>query len=291
MPITKTINTLINDIHALLEGKTIGDTEILGKFGPGLGEILLQKLKAKSEERKPTLRMSNIGRPLRQLWYELNNYKGESLSGQTHLKFLYGDLTESLILVLAEAAGHTVGRLQEQIEVNGILGHIDGTIDGVLVDIKSCSAYGFRKFQDSSLLEPGNDPFGYVAQLSGYAHALNLPAAWIAFDKQSGEICVLELPKEKIEAYDVRGRIELVRTACGNQVPPERCYSDEADGKSGNRKLAVGCSYCAHKFECWKDSNNGEGLKEYIYSTGPRYLTNVSREPQVFSNKKENKSS
>lgn len=281
------LDTLVQDVYSLLESRSLSDAGLVDRYSHTVGEVLGSRFK--EDTRTPTLRMSNIGRPLRQLWYELNGNKGEEIRGQTLLKFAYGDATESLLVFLAEAAGHVISDLQEEIEVDGIKGHIDCVIDGVLIDIKSCSAYSFQKFKSGALLTEGNDPFGYVGQLAGYASAKGLPAAWIAFDKQSGEICVLKLPQEKIDEYDVRSRISLVRSACSSEKPPERCYSDEADGKSGNRKLGVGCSYCAHKFECWKDSNNGEGIKTYIYSTGPRYLTNVIREPNVFStNKKDN---
>ncbi len=228
--------------------------------------------------------MSNLGKPLRQLWYELNGYEGEELSGSTLLKFTYGDLTEALIICLAEAAGHTVERLQEEIEVDGIKGHIDCVIDGVLFDVKSCSSYSFRKFEEGSLLEPGNDAFGYVAQLSGYRQVINLPAAWLAFDKVSGEICILRLPDDE---YDVSGRIATVRAAVAGSAPPERCYEDEPDGKSGNRRLSVSCSYCAYKHTCWSDANGGRGLQTYLYSTGPRFLTVVAKEPKVFQYKEE----
>lgn len=233
--------------------------------------------------------MSNIGKPcIRQLWYELNGHEGEKLSGQTKMKFAYGHLLEALILILAEASGHTVERLQERIEVDGIVGHIDCVLDGVLVDVKSASPYGFNKFKDGSLLEEGEDTFGYRHQLCGYAHALGLPAAWVAINKVSGEICVLHLPKEKIDEYDIQSRIDTVRKAISSSDVPDRCYEDEPDGKSGNRKLAVGCSYCSFKQECWRDSNDGGGLKTYIYSTGPRYLTTVKREPNVFQSKESN---
>ena len=275
------LSTLVSDIYALLEGKLIGDKQVLEKFGTELGKVFSGRFTTR-EDRVPSLRMSNIGRPLRQLWYELNGYKGEELSGKTLLKFSYGDLTESLILVLAEAAGHTVESFQEEIGVDGIKGHIDAVVDGVLIDVKSCSAYSFQKFKTGSLLEEGQDVFGYQAQLCGYAHAKNLPAAWIAFDKQSGEICILELPRSKIDEYDVRRRITEVRSGVSQETPPDRCYEDEPDGKSGNRKLSVGCSYCGFKSECWKDSNEGAGLKVYAYSTGPRFLTTVAREPKTF---------
>lgn len=279
------IDTLVPDIFELLQGKRISDPAVLEKFGPEIGKVLTSRLLSKSEERVPTLRMSNIGRPLRQLWYELNNYRPEEIDGKTHFKFLYGDIIESLVIVLAEAAGHKVERLQEEIEVDGIKGHIDGVIDGVLVDVKSASPFGYKKFEDGSLFS--NDPFGYTGQISGYAHALKLEARFIAVNKVLGDVCTLRVPQELVDGYDVRRRISEVRDGIRSPSPPEKCYEDEPDGKSGNRKLSVGCSYCGYKQECWKDANQGRGLQTYLYSTGPRYLTEVKREPKVFSIKEE----
>ena len=62
---------------------------------------------------------------------------------------------------------------------------------------------------------------------------------------------------------------------------PPRCYEDVEDGSSGNRKLCVECSYCAFKVDCWQDVNNGSGLRKFIYSSGPRWLTVVKKEPNV----------
>lgn len=255
------------------------------KFGGQIGEVLTKRLSGKDTRDHTILTMSSIGRPLRQLWYQLKGYPGEELTGQTIFKFLYGDVIEALVLVLAEASGHKVERLQEEISVDGVKGHIDAVIDGVLVDVKSCSPYSFDKFEDKTLFQ--NDPFGYIGQLSGYCRATNLPGYFIAVEKVNGRLCILELPKEKIDEYDVRDRIKKISQASSRDTPPERCYPDEPDGKSGNRKLSVGCSYCSHRFECWKESNGGRGLQVYFYSTGPRYLTEVVREPKVFKEKQE----
>ncbi len=46
-------------------------------------------------------------------------------------------------------------------------------------------------------------------------------------------------------------------------------------------KLSVGCSYCAYKNDCWSDANDGHGLRKFIYSKGPRWLTKVVSEPNV----------
>jgi hypothetical protein len=63
-------------------------------------------------------------------------------------------------------------------------------------------------------------------------------------------------------------------------VPPDRCYSDVPDGKSGNRKLAAGCAYCDFKVECWKDANDGKGLRKFKYSNGSRFFTKIVKRPQ-----------
>lgn len=229
--------------------------------------------------------MSNLGKPLRQLFYELKGYSGEEITGKALFKFAYGSLLEALVISLAEAAGYKAERFQEEVIVDGVVGHIDLVLNGILVDVKSCSPFSFLKFQNGTLFE--DDVFGYQAQLCGYAHALNLPAAWVAVNKVDGDVCVLELPKEKIDSYDVVKRISEVRTVLAADTPPERCYLDEEDGASGNRKLGVGCSYCTHKFECWKDSNNGRGLRVFLYSGKPRFLTTVKKEPRVFEARKE----
>ena len=50
---------------------------------------------------------------------------------------------------------------------------------------------------------------------------------------------------------------------------------------SGNRKLSVECSYCSFKVDCWDDSNDGKGLRKFIYSNGPRWFTEIKKEPNV----------
>lgn len=237
---------------------------------------MVRRFREHGMNRTSTLRLSNIGKPLRQLWYEQNAAKlgieGEALSPETKFKFLYGDILETLVLFLAEAAGHKVERLQEEVEVDGIKGHIDAVIDGRLFDVKSASSYSYDKFYTGEIFNPGNDPFGYIPQLAGYSKALSLPASWLVIDKTLGKICKLDLPDT---GYDIAGRIREVRHAVARTDPPERCYEDVPDGKSGNRKLSVGCSYCQWKHTCWP------GLRVYSYSTGPRFLTVVEKEPRV----------
>ena len=41
------------------------------------------------------------------------------------------------------------------------------------------------------------------------------------------------------------------------------------------------CAYCEYKAHCWKDANGGRGLRKFIYSNGPVYLTEVNKTPKV----------
>ena len=72
-----------------------------------------------------------------------------------------------------------------------------------------------------------------------------------------------------------------MKEVVAHDEPPARCHEAVPDGKSGNRKLGINCSYCSHKARCWADINDGQGLRTFIYSTGPRYLTDVVKLPKV----------
>lgn len=261
------IEDLASDIYALFEGKI-----------EHIDVPVSQEQRAEGQ----SLRMSNLGKPLRQLYYDLTSAPNqEAFTGKTLFKFTYGHILEHLIIKLAVQAGHDVRDQQREIEVDGIKGHIDGIIDGVLVDAKSCSQYSFDKFKSGRILD--EDPFGYIYQLSGYWAAVGTDrAGFLAINKVDGELFFYELKvSTKRTLDDVRSRIALVReTVTGDQVP-SRCYPSVPDGKSGNLRLGVGCSYCPHKFHCWRDANGGEGIKTYYYSTGPKFLVEVKREPKV----------
>ena len=268
------INTLVSDIYRLLEEGTEEDTyEACLMFGQRLASLMYERLKPKEEKR--TLRMSNIGKPDRMLWYECNPYvKKEEFNGPTYFKFLYGDVIEEVVLLLAEVSGHTVKDRQREVTVNGIVGHIDAVIDGVLVDVKSASPYSFKKFKDGTLKQ--DDPFAYITQLSGYLQGTKMDdGAYVAVDKQNGYITVMSL--EDTDRVEINDRVEYIKEVVTAKDPPPRCFSPEPMGKSGNLKLPVGCSYCPFKLECWKDV----GLRKFIYSTGPVWMTHVEKEPEV----------
>ena len=223
--------------------------------------------------------MSAIGKPNRQLWYRSNlKQKQNPLPASTKIKFLYGHILEELLLLLTRIADHSVEETQKELNIEGVKGHQDAVIDGVLVDCKSASGKSFEKFKHNRLYE--DDPFGYISQISAYAQANDVDeAAFLAIDKSTGEICLT--PIHSLEMINAKERVAYLKKMVSDNSIPDRCYSDIPDGKSGNYKLPIGCVYCDYKRECWADANDGQGLRVFNYSKNKRYLTKVARLPEV----------
>jgi hypothetical protein len=274
----KSIDTLIPDIYALFETDFEFKEEDIKAFADDIARHIANRVQERKEA--PTLRMSNLGTPcLRKLYYQINNpEEGEKLDGQTRFKFLYGDILESLVLFLARAAGHEVSGGQTTLSINGVEGHRDAVIDGVLVDVKSASSFGFKKFENHEL--EGSDPFGYLDQINAYLFASQddpevlekKKAAFLAVDKVLGKMTLDVYNSNGVDYHD---KIESIRSVLVQPRPPERYYKDVPDGKSGNRKLGLECSYCAFKWKCWP------GLKQFNYSSGPVFLSHIARPPRV----------
>jgi len=279
---TKTLDTLIPDIYETLEqGVDVTQphvAEALEEVGGLVREAVETILREGQRKGASHLRLSSIGKPDRQIWYGVQGEEGESINGQTKIKFLMGHVLEALLICLTKAAGHTVTEAQDEVMVEGVLGHQDCVIDDVLVDIKSASSFAFKKFKEARLTD--DDPFGYIAQISAYATKNNRKeAAFFAIDKNSSELCIL--PVHDMEMIDAPSRVNYLKDMVTKDAAPARCYDTIADGKSGNRKLAVGCVFCGFKKKCWADANGGQGLRAFKYSNGVRYLATVAKTPDV----------
>jgi hypothetical protein len=276
---SKSITTLIKDIQARLVSPEPFKEEDVSAFSHNLAQKLANRLAERKES--VGLRLSNLGtRCQRKLWYTINRPElAEPLSASTRFKFLFGDIIEEVVLFLARTTGHRVESEQAEVEINGVKGHIDGVVDGELVDVKSASSYSFKKFKEGGLKE--DDPFGYLTQIGAYHFAkvkegeVNKDRAhFIAVDKTLGH---LTLDTHQASDVDFDKMVDERRKMLKQPEPPERGYLDEADGMSGNRKLCIACSYCPFKNECWKDAP----LRTFAYSRGPVFLTKVVRQPNV----------
>lgn len=252
-------------------------SEKLQAFGQAVAMSIAESLSKR--ERKASLRMSNIGKPDRQLYYEVNHPElAEEMKPETYMKFMYGHLVEELVLFLAELAGHEVTGHQDTQEIQGIEGHRDAVVDGVLVDVKSASSYSYKKFKDHGLSE--NDPFGYIPQLQSYLYSGQEDdkvkdksrAAFLVVDKTLGHICLDFHEKDETnwpEFYNKK------KTVVASPDLPERCYEAEPMGKSGNMMLGMSCSYCPFNKACWPEQ------RTFMYSNRPITLVEVALEPRV----------
>lgn len=274
---SKNIDDLIPDIHRVLSEGVKVPPDISEAFGKDMAELITRRLI--KEPRKPTLRMSSIGKPDRQLWYEINTPgDAEALHPNTYMKFLIGDITEAIVLALAKIAGHEVTGEQDEMTLAGIKGHRDAIIDGMLIDVKSASPYSFKKFEAG--LQGDQDAFGYIPQINSYLHSSKddplvenkNEAGFLVLHKVTGD---LVLDKHKKTNVPIEEIFEHKKKVVTLPEPPPRCYEPEPFQKSGNMKLGVNCSYCSYKWKCW------EGLRGFHYGTGPVFLTEVENLPRV----------
>lgn len=282
---SKTIHTLVDDIYRLMETKEAEesvDVEAeIELFGENMKALMRTEFGRKRTADKRTLRLSNIGRDDRVLWNVVNGTEKEEIKPATYIKFMYGHLIEEMLLFMTRMAGHEVSDEQRVCEVEGIKGHMDCKIDGLVVDVKSASSFGFKKFKDGTLAM--DDAFGYVDQIKAYAHACGeTEFGWLAMDKANGHLAVLKYDLEDTQAPihehikgDIRERIKHVKEMVKGDEPTELCTETVPDGKSGNKKLGIKCSYCQYKKHCYPE------LRAFAYSYGPKFLSEVVNEPRV----------
>mgnify|MGYP003672013778 FL=1 len=279
----KKLDTVVEDIYKevskISDGKTLKVTEKqLDEFAAGMKSAMKHWLTPR-EVKKPYLRMSNIGRPERQLWYDMKlDPKENIIDASTQIKFLYGHLLEEVVLFLVNLSGHKITDQQKEVKIKGIKGHMDCKIDGEVVDIKSASNFAFRKFKDGTL--PNKDSFGYLAQLAGYEEAeQSTGGGFLAINKESGELSLFK--PQSLDKPNIKQKIDTLNQQLKKKTPPVRCYAPVPNGSYGNMQLPTECKWCPHKFVCHKDANEGKGLRTFKYSTGLTYLTKVVRLPKV----------
>ncbi len=280
----KKIENLVEDIYEKISSLAGGEPldisdEAIDKFGESMKDAL-KAWATPRENKEPTLRMSNIGRPERQLWFDMNS----PATAQTHtpatmIKFLFGHLCEELVLFFVEMAGHEVTDTQKEVKVKGIVGHMDCKIDGEVVDIKSASRFAFQKFVNGTLAD--SDPFGYLAQLTGYEKNEGTDqGGFLVINKEGGDLCFFK--PEELDKPNIDAKINSTKKTIKRKTPPFKlCYAPVAEGTYGNYKIAKTCNYCPHKFLCHKDSNNREGLRVFKYAKGLAYFTAVNKQPNV----------
>ncbi len=278
---SKKLDTIVEDIYRVVEGKGGWDATVTEFFSSSLSSIAEARF---SQEQIPRdyLSLSGIGSPCdRRLWYKINQTESsEPLTAEALGTFFYGDLLEALVLSLAKAAGHSVEGMQDKVEVFGIPGSRDAVIDGVTVDVKSASKYGFEKFRKHNLRE--DDPFGYISQLSSYVYAGKDDP--LVKNKTEGAFLVVQKDRFKLclDRYDFteeiakkEEEIERVKKLVAGSIPEDRIPPVPQSKTSENTVLSTTCGYCDFRKVCWPEA------RTFLYSTGPVFMVDVVSEPRV----------
>jgi hypothetical protein len=202
----------------------------------------------------------------------------EPLPYHAKFKYGYGHIIESMALSLARLAGHDVKGEQDELVVDGIVGHRDAVVDGCVLDVKSCSSIAFSKFKERTIAQ--SDDFGYLYQLDGYILGSLLDD--LVTEKQRGYFLAIDKTLGHMTLYEhilrpdrIRSRIEQYKRIVERHVPPQCTCGTRPVGTSGNVGLDTKASYSLYKHLCFPE------LRTFIYSTGPVHLVKVVRVPDV----------
>jgi len=280
------MNTLVEDIYKTLEplsdGKPLDISEQqIENFGEAMKDVMRSWANPTKRDSNFSIRMSNVGKPARRLWFDSQTTDQESFktNPSTQIKFLYGHMLEELVKLFVVISGHDITGEQKQVVVDSITGHIDCIIDDEVVDIKTASGFAFNKFKNGTLRD--DDPFGYLGQLAGYEESEGTSnGGLLVINKENGELCFYQ--PEDLDKPNIKNKIKNLKIALSKDAPPEDyCYDTVPDGVKGNEKLHKNCAWCPHKFKCYENSNNGKGLRVFQYSKGFSFLTKIVVEPKV----------
>jgi len=207
------------------------------------------------------LRMSNIGRPTCQLWFEKNDPKDKTpLPPHFLINMIIGDIVEAVFKGLLRAAevdfkdnDNVTLKLKDGTEVKG---EYDMVLDGKVDDVKSASPWSYKNKFNSLETLAKSDSFGYVSQLVGYAEAAGLDVGgWWVVNKANGEFKYVDA--NDVDKGAVMESIEDTVEYINEDKPFKRCFEAVPETHfrkpTGNLKLGSECGFCSFKHKCWSN--------------------------------------
>lgn len=250
-------------LHQFMEdasnGKTTFSDETISQIGRDVMDAVKRQFGSGQSRDSFKLRMSNIGRPSCQLWYDKNKPEVALPRSTTFvMNMMLGDIVEAVFKGLLKEAGvkyEDADKVTLKLPDAKIEGTYDIVINDSVDDIKSASQWSYNnKFESYETLK-AMDGFGYVAQLAGYAKASNKKAGgWWVVNKANGDFKYVPATGLDIdeEINYINKTVEQV-----NKNVFKRCFEPELEtfrGKeTGNKVLNKHCTFCSYRFDCWKD--------------------------------------
>jgi len=249
-------------LHQYMEnaasGKSTMSVETIRQVGLDVMGALGRQFGGGNKRGEFGLRMSNVGRPTCQLWFEKNEpEKALPLPTTFVMNMMIGDIVEAVFKGLLKEAGvpyeddaKVTLDLDDDTSVSGTY---DIVIDGAVDDIKSASNWSYtNKFESFDTLRQG-DAFGYVAQLAGYAKASGKRAGgWWVVNKANGEFKYvpatgIDIDQEVVHIKQTADTLEENKFERCFDAVPEKFRGKE----TGNMVLTTECGFCRYRFACW----------------------------------------
>tara|TARA_R100001377_G_scaffold9643_1_gene4918 strand:- start:1326 stop:2174 length:849 start_codon:yes stop_codon:yes gene_type:complete len=247
-------------IHQYLQNATNGESpmsqESIEQVATDIKDALNRQFNTK-RNKEFRFRMSNIGRPSCQLWFEKNKPETALPKPTTFMmNMMLGDIVEAVFkAILKEAKVEYEDSDTVSLELDDkttISGTYDLVVNGAVDDIKSASDWSYKyKFDSYDSLHAG-DSFGYVGQLAGYAKAANKKAGgWWVVNKANGHFKYIPA------RVDMDAELDKIRSNIRQAEAKElvRCFEPEPEtfrGKeTGNIVLNKNCTFCSYRTTCW----------------------------------------
>src|SRR6056300_839566 len=247
-------------VHQYMENAVKGDStmsdETIEQVATDVAEALKKQFGSGKSRGDFTLRMSNVGRPSCQLWYDKNKPEvAVPLPTTFIMNMMIGDIVEAVFKGILKEAGvkyEDSDSVKLELDNTSINGTYDIVIDGAVDDIKSASDWSYKyKFESFDTLKKG-DAFGYVAQLAGYAKASGKKAGgWWVVNKANGQFKYVPATGLDVEK-EVAKIKKTAETVDNNEF--KRCFDavpEKFRGKeTGNMVLDHNCGFCRYRFAC-----------------------------------------
>ena len=258
-------------LHQYMDSAVKGDSTMsettINQVAADISDALKRQFGGGTKRGDFRIRMSNVGRPTCQLWYEKNKPEVALPFPTTFImNMMLGDLVEAVFKGLLKEAGvqyEDSKTVHLDVGDDSIRGSYDIVINDAVDDIKSASDWSYRnKFESYDTLASG-DGFGYVGQLAGYAKASGKKVGgWWVVNKANGAFKYVPATGLDLEA-EVQKIKDTVQTVKENKF--EKCFQpvpEKYRGKeTGNKILNDGCKFCSYRFDCWSDLTERAAVK------------------------------
>lgn len=269
------------------DSKSCMSDETITQICDDIREALTKQFGSNQDRIKFKIRMSNLGRPTCQLWFEKNKPETALPKPNTFvMNMMLGDIVEAIFKGILKESGVSYTNSEKvSLPVNDdtVEGTYDLIINDAVDDIKSASDWSYKnKFTDCDTLKD-KDSFGYVSQLVGYSVATKKKlGGWWVINKSNGEFKYVSADTVDIE--EELNKIKSThKTVTDNKF--KRCYEAEDEyfrGKpTGNKILNRECFFCPYKFSCYDNLQELPAVKSQAKQPKKVFYVSLAEEYTV----------